>query len=68
VVLLHTYNRIVLTEAVGACTVCGEYYSNLLTGLDEKIREKKTRFAKEKKSSFIRTKHPLTKVFWQWEN
>jgi len=28
----------------------------------------KTRFAKEKKSSFIRTMHLPTKVFWQWEN
>jgi hypothetical protein len=40
----------------------GEYYSNLLTRLDEKIREK------GKKSSFIRTTHPRTKLFWQWEN
>jgi len=39
-----------------------------LTRLDEKIREKTTRFAKEKiKSSSIRTMHPPTKVFWQWE-
>jgi len=29
-------------------TITGEYYSNLLTRLDEKLREKKTRFAKEK--------------------
>jgi len=43
-------------------TITGEYYSNLLTRLDEKIREKR------KKSSFIRTMHAPTKVFWQWEN
>jgi len=49
-------------------TITGEYYSNLLTRPDEKICEKKTRSAKEKKSSFIRTMHPPTKVFWQWEN
>ena len=29
-------------------TITGEYYSNLLTRLDEKIREKRHRFAKEK--------------------
>jgi histone-lysine N-methyltransferase SETMAR len=28
-------------------TITGEYYSNLLTRLDEKNREEKTRFAKE---------------------
>jgi hypothetical protein len=43
-------------------TITREYYSNLLTRLDEKIREKR------KKSSFIRTTHPPTKLFWQWEN
>jgi hypothetical protein len=45
-------------------TVTGQYYSNLLTGLDKKILLQK----KENKSSFIRTMHPPTKVFWQWEN
>ena len=48
-------------------TITGEYYSNLLTGLDEKIREK-NRVCKRKKSSFIRTMRPPTKVFWQLEN
>jgi hypothetical protein len=48
-------------------TITGEYYSNLLTRLDEKIRGKKLGLQK-KKSSFIRTMHPPTKVFWQWEN
>jgi len=48
-------------------TITGEYYSNLLTRLDEKIREKRLLF-KKKKSSFIRTMHLPTKVFWQWEN
>ena len=32
-------------------TITGEYCSNLLTRLDEKIREKKTRFAKKKNLS-----------------
>jgi len=48
-------------------TITGEYYSNLLTRLDEKIHEKRPAFQK-KKSSFIRTVHLPTKVFWQWEN
>ena len=48
-------------------TITGEYYSNLLTRLDEKIREKRLGLQK-KKLSFIRTMHPPTKVFWQWEN
>jgi histone-lysine N-methyltransferase SETMAR len=48
-------------------TLTGEYYSNLLTRLDEKIYEKRPGMQK-KKSSFIRTMHPPTKVFWQWEN
>jgi len=48
-------------------TITGEYYSNLLTRLDEKIHEKRPCLQK-KKSSFIRTMHPPTKVFWQWEN
>jgi histone-lysine N-methyltransferase SETMAR len=38
-------------------TITGKYYSNLLT-----------RLCKRKKSSFIRTIHPPTTVFWQWEN
>jgi hypothetical protein len=48
-------------------TITGEYYSNLLTRLDEKIREKISGLEK-KKSSFIRTMHPPTKMFWHWEN
>jgi len=47
--------------------ITGEYYSNLLTRLDEKIREKSPGLQR-KKSSFIRTVHPPTKVFWQWES
>ena len=49
-------------------TTIGEYYYNLLTRLDEKIDEKSLDLQKKKKSSFIRTRHPPTKVFWQWEN
>jgi len=50
-------------------TITEEYYSNLLTRLDEKICEKKSGLQKKKKKSpFIRTMHPPTKVFWQWEN
>jgi hypothetical protein len=48
-------------------TITEEYYSNLLTRVNEKIREKRPDMQK-KKSSFIRTIHPPTKVFWQWEN
>jgi len=48
-------------------TITGESYSNLLTTLDEKIPEKGPGMQK-KKSSFIRTMHPPTKVVWQWEN
>jgi len=48
-------------------TITGEYYCNLLTRLDEKFREKRPGFQR-KRSSFIRTMHPPTKVFWQWEN
>jgi hypothetical protein len=48
-------------------TITGEYYSNLLTRLDEKIREKRPSL-QNKKSSFIRTVHPPTKLLWQWEN
>jgi hypothetical protein len=47
-------------------TITGEYYSNLLTRLDEKICEKSPGLQK-KKLSFIRTVHQPTKVFWQWE-
>jgi hypothetical protein len=47
-------------------TIIGEYYSNLLTRLDKKIHEKDP--VCKKKSSFIRTLHSPTKVFWQWEN
>jgi histone-lysine N-methyltransferase SETMAR len=47
-------------------TITGEYYSNLLTRLDETIREKRPGLQK-KKSSSIRTMHPPTKVFWQWK-
>ena len=49
-------------------TITGEYYSNLLTRLDEKIREKRPGLQKKKKSSFIRTMHLTANVFWQWEN
>ena len=45
-------------------TITGEYYSNLLTRLNEKIGEKRPDLQK-KKSSFNRTMHPPTKVFWQ---
>ena len=48
-------------------TITGEYYSNLLTPLDEQIHEKRPGLRK-KKSSFITTVHQLAKVFWQWEN
>ena len=43
-------------------TITGEYYSNLLTRLDEKIHEKKPGLQKKK----IIFHHPPTKVFWQW--
>jgi hypothetical protein len=48
-------------------TIIREYYSNLLTRLDEKIHEKSSGL-QNKKSSFIRTVHSSTDVFWQWEN
>jgi hypothetical protein len=48
-------------------TITGEYYSNRLTRLNEKICVKRPGLQK-KKSSFIRTMHPPTKVFVQWEN
>jgi hypothetical protein len=44
-------------------TITGEYYSYLLTRLDKKI-VRKNPVCKRKKSSFIRTMHPPTKVFW----
>ena len=47
-------------------TITREYYSNLLTRLDEKIHEKRPGL--QKKSFFIRTMHLPTKVFWQLEN
>jgi hypothetical protein len=49
-------------------TITGEYYSIFLTRLEEKIREEGPGLQKKKKSSFIRTLHPPTKVLWQWEN
>ena len=48
-------------------TITGEYYSNLLTRLEEKIHEKRPGLQRNK-SSFIRTMHLPTKVCWQWEN
>jgi histone-lysine N-methyltransferase SETMAR len=48
-------------------TITGEYYFNLLIRRDKKIHEKRPGLQK-KKSSFIRTMHLPTKVFWQWEN
>jgi hypothetical protein len=48
-------------------TITREYYSNLLTILDEKIHEKISSL-RNKKSSFIRTVHSSTNVFRQWEN
>jgi hypothetical protein len=49
-------------------TITGEYYSNLLTRLYEKIHEKRPSLQKKKISSFIKTVHLPIKVFWQWEN
>jgi len=43
-------------------TITGEYYFNLLTRLDGKIREKRPGL-KRKKSSFVTTMHPPTKCF-----
>jgi len=48
-------------------TITGEYYSNLLTRLDEKIREKRPGLQK-KKIIFRQDNAPAHKVFWQWEN
>jgi hypothetical protein len=45
-------------------TITGEYYSNLLTGLDKKKLVRKDPVCK-RKISFIRIMHPPTKVFWQ---
>ena len=47
--------------------ITGEYYSDLLTRLDKKF-VRKNPVCKRKKSFFIRTMHPPTKVFWQREN
>jgi hypothetical protein len=49
-------------------TITRECYSNLLTRLDGKNREKRPVCKRKRKSPFIRTMHPPTKVFWQWEN
>jgi histone-lysine N-methyltransferase SETMAR len=51
-------------------TMTGKYYSNLLTRLDKKKFMRKDLVCKKKKRklSFIRTMHPPTKMFWQWEN
>ena len=48
-------------------TITGEYYSNLITRLDKKFVRKDS-VCKRKISSFIRTMHLPTNVFWQWEN
>jgi hypothetical protein len=49
-------------------TVTGEYYSNLLTRLDEKIREKRSGLLmKENHLSSGQCTRPQ-KCFWQWEN
>jgi hypothetical protein len=49
-------------------TKTGEYYSYILTRLDEKIHEKRPGLQKKKKSYFIGTVDPPTKVLWQWNN
>jgi hypothetical protein len=48
-------------------TITGEYYSNFLIFLDEKVHDKRPSLQK-KKPSFFRTMHVPTKVFWQWKN
>ena len=48
-------------------TITGEYYSNLLSRLDKKIRKKRPGLQKEI-TSFVRIMPPPTKVFWQWKN
>jgi hypothetical protein len=48
--------------------ITGEYYLNLLTKLDKKIREKRPSLQK-KKIIFHQDNAPAHKiVFWQWEN
>jgi hypothetical protein len=42
--------------------ITGEYYSNLLTRLETKRFVRKGPVCKRKKSSFIRTLHPPTKI------
>jgi hypothetical protein len=49
-------------------TITGEYYSNLLTRLDENTPEKRPGLQKKKKLPFFRTVPLPTKVFWQWED
>jgi len=49
-------------------TLTMEYYSNLLTRLDKKKFMRKDPVCKRKRTSSIRTMHPPTNVFWQWEN
>jgi hypothetical protein len=44
-----------------------ECNSSLLTRLGKKKNVRKNPEKKKKKLSFIRTMHPPTKVFWQWE-
>jgi histone-lysine N-methyltransferase SETMAR len=48
-------------------TITGEYYSNLLTRLDEKICEKRPGLQK-KKIIFHQDNAPAHKMFWHWEN
>jgi hypothetical protein len=48
-------------------TITGKYYSNLLTRLDEQIREKRPGLQK-KKIIFHHNNAPAPKLFWQWEN
>jgi hypothetical protein len=47
-------------------TITGEYYSNLLTMLDEKIREKRPGL--QKKNHLSSGQRTCPQVFWQWEN
>jgi hypothetical protein len=49
-------------------TITWECYSSLLTRLGEKKNVRKNPVYKRKKLIFIRTMHPPTKVFRQWEN
>jgi hypothetical protein len=48
-------------------TITGEYYSHLLTRLNEKNRDKRLDLQKKKLSFFWKIHQP-TKLFWQWEN